>query len=101
MIYCCVLRLWSLIYVRFQSCWYLDEVALFRCVGTACLELMGWQLVGERWIRNILPTKVSVVVANCLYLGFVVPDRAFMFSDCNPDLDERIYDCLLTSMAVV
>ena len=45
----------------------------------------------------------SVVVSKfCFFLGFVVRDRTYVF--ClyrNPDLDDRIFDCLLTSMAAV
>ena len=43
-----------------------------------------------------------MVVAKCWLLGFVVRDRTYVFTlYCNPDLDDWIFDCLLTSMAAV
>ena len=46
--------------------------------------------------------SLSMVVAKCCFLEFVVRDRAYVFSlHRNPDLDDRIFDCLLTSMAAV
>ena len=46
--------------------------------------------------------SLNVVVAKCWFLGFVVWDRTYVFSlYCNPDLDDRIFDCLLRSMAAV
>ena len=47
-------------------------------------------------------TNLSVVVAKCCFLRFVEWDRTFMCSLYrNPDLDDRIFDCLLASMAAV
>ena len=46
--------------------------------------------------------SLSVVDAKCCFLGFVVRDRTYVFSLYrNPDLDARIFDCLLTSMVAV
>ena len=45
--------------------------------------------------------SLSVDVAKCRFLRFVVRDRTYMFIYRNSDLDYRIFDCLLTSMAAV
>ena len=46
--------------------------------------------------------SMSVVVAQCWFLGFVVRDKTYVFSLYhNPDLEDRIFDCLLTSIAAV
>ena len=46
--------------------------------------------------------SLSVVVAKCRFLGFVVQDSAYVFSIyLNPDVDDRIFYCMLTSMAAV
>ena len=46
--------------------------------------------------------NLSVVVAKWWILGFVVRDITYVFSLYrNPDLDDRIFDCLLASMAAV
>ena len=45
---------------------------------------------------------LSVVVAKWWFLGCVARDRTFMCSPYrNPDLDERIFYCLLASIAAV
>ena len=51
-------------------------------------------------MEHVADPSLSVVVAKCCFLGFVVQDRTYVFSlYLNPDLDGRIFDCLLTSMA--
>ena len=47
-------------------------------------------------------TNMSMAGAKYLYLGSVVPDNIYVFSLYrNPDVDDQIYECLLTSMAAV
>ena len=49
--------------------------------------------------------NLSVVVAKCCFLGFVVRDRTFMctvfITTLSLDLDDLIFYCLLASMAAV
>ena len=53
-------------------------------------------------MEHVANPSLSVAVAKCWFLGFVVRDRTYVFSlYCNPDLDDRIFDCLLTSMAAM
>ena len=54
----------------------------------------------EKVMGHFANINMSVVVVKCLYLGCVVQDRTSVFSLYrNPDLDDQIYDCLLTSTA--
>ena len=54
------------------------------------------------WYMHFANTSLGVVVAKCCFLGFVVWERTYVFSIYrNPVLDDRIFDCLLTSMAAV
>ena len=56
----------------------------------------------EMDMEHFANQSLSVVVSKCWFLGFVVRDRTYVFSIYrNPDLDDRIFDCLLTSMAAV
>ena len=43
----------------------------------------------------------SVVVAKCWFSGCVVRVLCVFSLHHNPDLDDRIFDCFLTSMAAV
>ena len=69
----------------------------------------------EMDMEHFANQNLSVVVVKCWLLGFVVLDSTFMCQQFNvfttstvvhslyrnPDQDERIYDCLLTSMSAV
>ena len=102
MTYCCAQRLWSLICVTCQSCWSPDLVALSCCAGEGCLGPEGWQHTYEMDMEHFANPSLSVVVTKCWFLGFVVWDRTYVLNFYyNPDLDDRIFDCLLTLMAAV
>ena len=102
MTYCCAQRLWSLICVTCRSCWFPDLVALSCCAGEGCLGPEGWWHTYEMNMEHFANPSLSVVVAKCSFLGFVEWDRTYVFSlYCNPDLDDWIFDYLLTSMAAV
>ena len=52
--------------------------------------------------KHFANPNLSVVVAKCWLLLFVVRQKIYVFNLYrNPDLDDRIFDCLLASMAAV
>ena len=62
----------------------------------------GWLHTFEMVTEHFANPNLSVVVAKCWFLGFVVRYRTFMLSVYrNPDLDDRIFYCSLASMAAV
>ena len=63
-----------------------------------CLGPEGWRHTFEMVTMHFANPNLSVVVAKCWFLGFVVWDSSLCR---NPDLDDRIFYCLLTSMAAV
>ena len=102
MIYCFALRLWSQIFVTCRSCSIPVSVSLSYCVGARCLRPVGCLHTYEMVTEHFASPNLSVVVAQCYFLGFVACDRTFLYSLYrNPDLDDRIFDCLLASMAAV
>ena len=102
MTYCCALRLWSQIPVTCRSSWFPGLVALSCCTGAGYLEPEGWRHTYEMDMEHFANPSLSLVVAKCWFWGFVVRDRTYVFSlYCNLDLDDRIFDCLLMSMAAV
>ena len=72
MIYCCAPRLWSQICVTCRRCWFPVSVALSCCVGARCLEHVGWLHTFEMVTEHFANPNLSVVVAKCWYLWFVV-----------------------------
>ena len=53
-------------------------------------------------MEHFVNPSLSVVVAKCWFLWFVVLDGINVFSLYRiPDLDDRTFNCLLTSMAAV
>ena len=63
---------------------------------------MGWLHTFEMVTEHFANPNLSVVVATCCFLGFVVRDRTFVYSLYrNPDLEDWFFDCLLSSMAAV
>ena len=54
--------------LRYASC----------CVGARCLEPVGWRHTYEMVSEHFSNSNLSVVVAKCWFLGFVVLDRTFM-----------------------
>ena len=78
MIYCCTLRLWSQICVTCRRCWFMVYVALSCCVGSRCIGPVGWLHTFEMVTEHYANPNLSVVVAKCWFLGFVVRARTFM-----------------------
>ena len=67
-----------------------------------CLRPMGWPHTYKMVMEHFVNPNLSVAVAKCCFLGFVVWDNFYVFGlYCNPVLDDWIYYCLLTSMAAV
>ena len=50
----------------------LVSVALSSCVGTRCLGPVGWLHTFEMVTEHLANPNLSVVVAKCWFLGFVV-----------------------------
>ena len=65
-------RLWSLICVTCRSCWFRDLVALSCCAGEGGLGPEGWRHTYEMDMEHFANPSLSVVVAKCWFLGFVV-----------------------------
>ena len=77
MIYCCALRLWSQICATCKRCYtwspcLVASVALSCCVGAKCLGPVGWLHTLEMVTEPFASQNLSVVVAKCCLLGFVV-----------------------------
>ena len=101
MTYCCALRLWSQICVTCRSCWFQDLVALSCCAGAGCLGSGEWRHTYEMDMEHFPNPTLSVVVAKCWFLVFVLRDKYEFSPSRNPDQDDHIFDCLLPSMAAV
>ena len=78
MIYWLAQRLWSQICITCRSCWFPVSVALSCCVGARCLEPVGWRHTYEMVTEHFANRNLSVVVAKCWILLFVMWDRTFM-----------------------
>ena len=66
----------------------------------------GWLHRYEMVTEHFANSNLSMVDTKCRFLGFVVRDRtcicSLLFSLYgNPDMDDRIFDCLLASTAAV
>ena len=72
MTYCCAQRFLSLMCVTCLSCWFPDLVALSCCAGEGCLGPEGWRHTYEIDMEHFANPSLSVVVAKCWFLGFVV-----------------------------
>ena len=99
MIYCCALRLWSQICVTCRRCWFPVSVALYvvsgkmpGARGMAAYVRDGYGAFRQPKFKcgccEILVFRVCGVRQN-LYVYSLYR---------NPDLDHRIFDCLLASM---
>ena len=78
MIYSCALRLWSHTCAPCRRCWFPVSAALSCCVGPRCLGPVGWLHMFEMVTEHFVNPNLSVVVAKCWFLWFVVWDRTFM-----------------------
>ena len=55
-----------------RRCWFPVSVALSCCVGARCLGPVGWLHTFEMVTEHFANLNLSVVVAKCWFLGFVV-----------------------------
>ena len=55
-----------------RRCWFLVSVALSCCVGARCIGPVGWLPTFEMVTEHFANPNLSVVVAKCCFLGFVV-----------------------------
>ena len=63
---------------------------------------MGWLHMCEMDMGHFTNPNLSVAVVRCWYLECGARQNFYVFSLYrNPDLDDRIYDCLLTAVAAV
>ena len=95
MIYCCALKLFSQLCATCRSCWFLDSVALSCCAGERYIWHEGWlhtyKMVTEHFANPNLGWQNMYSV--CAWEKY----RKYLFSVYrNSDLDDRIFDCLLT-----
>ena len=103
MTYCCALRPWSQICVTCQSCWFLGSVALSCCAGARCPVPVDRLHMYEMNMEHFANQNFSVVVCEMLVVRVCGLRQNFYAYSLyhNPDQDDRIYDCLLTSMVAV
>ena len=62
----------KMICVTCRSCWFPDLVALSCCAGEGCLGPEGWLHTYEMDKEHFANPSLSVAVAKCCFLGFVV-----------------------------
>ena len=98
-IYRSAVSLWSQINVTCRSCWFPDSIwlnsqirlvprfglwselqPLTCCAAARCLTPEGWLHTNEMVMEHFVNPNLSVVVAKCWLLGFVVWDITFMCS---------------------
>ena len=103
MIYCCALRLWSQICITYRRCWSPVSVALSCCVGARCLGTVGWLHTLEIVTEHFLQPKFECGCCEMLVFKVCgVRQNLYVYSLYrNPDLDDRIFYCLLASMAAM
>ena len=74
-----VLRPWSRSGVTRQSFWFLDLVVLSCCAVKGWFGPVGWLNMCE---MDFVNPNLSVAVAKCWHLGFVVSDRTSIWLVC-------------------
>ena len=79
------------------------HVSQFLVPGFGRCVLLCRGRIRTRWVWSISPTQVWVwLLRNAGFSVFVVRQNLYVFNRYrNPDLDDRIFDCLLTSMNAV
>ena len=68
--------------VIYQSCWFLDLVVLYCCVGMECRGPVEWLHMCEMDMGHFANLNLSVAVVRCWYSGCVVLDRTSTCSVC-------------------
>ena len=101
-IYCCALRPWSPTGVIYQSCWFLDFIVFSCCARTGCLEPVGWMHVCEIDLGHFTNSNLSDCCEMLVYRDSTARLKFYVCSLYRIlDLNDRISECLLTSMAAV
>ena len=96
MIYCCALRLWSRIWVQYRSYWFPDLVALSYCARGMAAD------VREKFGAFSQPKFECGCCEMLVFRVYGVRRNLYVFIFYrNPDVDDRIFDCLPTSMDAV
>ena len=103
MIYCCTLRLSSHIRVTHRRCWFPDSVVLSCCAWARCLGPAGRLHTYEMVTEHLANPKFDCGCCEMLFFRICgVRQNIYVFSlYSNPDLNDRIFYCLLASMAAV
>ena len=89
--------------VTCQSCWFPDSVVLSCCAGGKMPRARGMAAYVRNGYGAFRQHKFECGCCEMLvFSGFGVRLNLYVFSLCrNPGLDDRIFDCLLASMAAV
>ena len=102
MIYCSALRIWSQIYVTCRSCWFPDLVTLYFSAGAGFLGPEGCLHTYEMDTEHFANSNLNVVVAKLVFSVYGVRQNFYDVSVYRYRIiDDRIFYCLLTSMAAV
>ena len=102
MIYCCALRLWSLICVTCRRCWFPVSAVLSCCVEARCLWLRGWLHMFEMVTEHFANPNLCGCCEMLVFRVCGVRRNLYVYSIYrNPNIDNRIFDYLLASMAAV
>ena len=101
---CCDLRLWSRICVTCRRCWFPVSVALSCCVGARCLGPVAWlhACIRDGYGAFCHPKFECGCCEMLVFRVCGVRQNLYVYSLYrNPDLDDRIFYCLLASMAAM
>ena len=103
MIYCCALRVWSEICVPCRRCRFLVSVALSCFVGGKIPRARGMAANVRDGYRSFRQPKFECGCCEMLFFSLCgIRHNLCVYSLYrNPDVDDRIFDCLLASMAAV
>ena len=78
---------------------HMSDLVALSCAREGCLSPEWWRHMYEMDMEHFTNPSLSMVVTKCCFLEFVVWDRTYVFSlYLNPDLDDWIFDCLLTNL---
>ena len=98
MTYCCALRLWSQICVMCRSCWFLNLVTLSYCAGAGRPRARGMAAYAKDGYRAFRQPKFDCgCFEKMVFRACGARQNLYMFNLYrNPDLDDWIFNCLLT-----
>ena len=103
MIYCCALRLWFQICIRCRRCWFPVSVTLSCMCRYKTPRAHGMAAYIRDGYRAFCQPKFECGCYEMLVFRVCgMRQNLYVYSlYCNPDLDDWIFDCLLSSMAAV